>query len=67
MHIAEHPDHTIAWGNTTFLDSDRNFNARRMKESLYIDIFSGTMKLEEGMFKILLLEYQYADTLAVKT
>ena len=48
-----HPDHTIAWERTTFLDCDRNFYARRMKESLYIDIFSmtGTMNLEVGMFK----------------
>ena len=53
MHIAKHPDHTIAWEKTTFLDYDRNFYARRMKESLYIDIFSeiGTMNLEDGMCK----------------
>ena len=53
MHIAKHPDHVIAWENTTFLDYDRNFYARRMKESLYIDIFSktGTMNLEDGMYK----------------
>ena len=53
MHIAEHPDHAIAWEKTTFLDYDRNFYARRMKESLYIDIFSktGTMNLEVGMKK----------------
>ena len=53
MHIAKHPDHTIAWKKTTFLDYDRNFCARRMKESLYIDIFSetGTMNLEDGMCK----------------
>ena len=38
MHIAKHPDHTIAWENTTFLDYDQNFYARRMKE--YILIFS---------------------------
>ena len=37
----------------TFLDYDRNFYARRMKESFYIDIFSksGTMNLEDGMLK----------------
>ena len=53
MHIAKHPDHAIAWEKTTFLDYDRNFYARRMKESLYIDIFSktGTMNLEDGMYK----------------
>ena len=53
MHIAKHPDHAIAWEKTTFLDYDRNFYARRMNESLYIDIFSktGTMNLEDGYIK----------------
>jgi len=53
MHILKHPDHVIAWDKATFLDYDRNFYARRMKESFYIDIFSksGTMNLEDGMLK----------------
>ena len=53
MHILKHPDHVIAWDKATFLDYDRNFHARRMKESFYIDIFSksGTMNLEDGMLK----------------
>ena len=53
VHISKHPDHKIAWEKTTFLDYDRNFYARRMKESLYIDIFSetGTMNLKAGMCK----------------
>ena len=53
MHILKHPDHVIAWDKATFLDYDRNFHARRMKESFYIDIFSksGTMNWEDGMLK----------------
>ena len=53
MHISKHPDHVIAWAKTMFLDYDRNFHASRMDESFYIDIFakSGTMNLEDGMFK----------------
>ena len=55
MHIKKHPDHTIAWEKITFkfLDFDQYFYARRMKESLCIDIFSktGTMNLEDGMIK----------------
>ena len=53
MHMLIHPDHVIAWDKVTFLDHDRNFYARRMKESLYIDIFSktGVMNLEDGMQK----------------
>ena len=53
MHVAKHPDHTIAWERTVFLDYDQNFYARRMKESLYIDIFSktGTMNFEGGVIK----------------
>ena len=53
MDILKHPDHVIAWGKTLFVDNDRNFHARRMKESFSIDIFakSGTMNLEVGMLK----------------
>ena len=53
MHVLKHPDHVIAWDKVTFLDYDRNFYARRMKESLYIDIFfkTGVMNLEDGMQK----------------
>ena len=53
MHMLKHPDHVIAWDKVTFLDHDRNFYARRMKESLYIDIFSKTevINLENGMQK----------------
>ena len=53
MHILKHPDHVIAWDKATFLDYNRNFHARRMKESFYIDIFSKseTMNLEDGMLK----------------
>ena len=53
MRMLKHPDHVIAWDKVTFLDHDRNFYARRMKESLYIDIFSktGIMNLEDGMQK----------------
>ena len=53
MHISKHPDHVIAWDKATFLDYDRNFHAKRIKESFYTDIFSksGTMSLEDGMLK----------------
>ena len=53
MHMLKHPDHVIAWDKVAFLDHDRNFYARRMKESLYVDIFSktGDMNLEDGMQK----------------
>ena len=53
MYMLKHPDHVIAWEKATFLDYDRNYYARRMKESFYIDIFSktGTMNLEDGMQK----------------
>jgi len=53
MHILKHPDHVIAWDKATMLDYDQNYYARRMKESLYIGIFSrtGTMNLEDGMQK----------------
>ena len=49
----KHPDHVIAWEKATILDCDHNFYARRMKESIYIDIFSktGVMNLEDGMQK----------------
>ena len=53
MHMLKHPDHVIAWDKVALLDHDRNFYARRMKESLYIDIFSktGIMNLADGMQK----------------
>ena len=53
IHILKHPDHVIAWEKATILDYDRDYYARRMKESFYIDIFSktGTMNLEDGMQK----------------
>ena len=53
--MLKQPDHVIVWDKVSFLDHDRNFYARRMKESLYIDIFSktGIMNLEDldGMQK----------------
>ena len=68
MHIAEHPHHTIAEEKTTFFKLWLNLlckKKRRVKEALYIDIFSKTrtMNLEDGMLKKQLLEchYMYAD------
>ena len=48
LHILKHPDHRIAREKATFLNYNRNFYARTMQESFYIDIFSksGSLNLE---------------------
>ena len=52
-HLEKHPDHVIAWDKATILDYERNYYARKMKESIYIDLFAktGIMNLEDGMKK----------------
>ena len=45
MHMLKQPDNVIAWDKVTFLAHDQNFYARRMKESLYIDIYSPRLGL----------------------
>ena len=50
-HFEKHPDHIIAWEKATILDYERNYYARKMKESAYIDLFAktGVMNLENEM------------------
>ena len=36
-HLEKHPDHVIAWDKATILDYERNYYARKMKESIHID------------------------------
>ena len=36
MHITKHPDHTIAWEKTTFLDYDRNFYASSKDKRVFV-------------------------------
>ena len=52
-HLEKHPDHVIAWDKATILDYECNYYARKMKESIYIDLFAktGIMNLEDGMKK----------------
>ena len=45
MHMLKQPDNVIARDKVTFLAHDQNFYARRMKESLYIDIYSPRLGL----------------------
>ena len=49
-HLEKHPDHVIAWDKATILGYERNYYARMMKESIYIDLFAktGDMNLEDG-------------------
>ena len=53
VHLREYPDHVIGWEQGTFLACDSRYSQRRMKESIWIDIFShkGVMNIEDGMKK----------------
>ena len=53
MHLKDNPDHILGWEKVSFLACDSQYNYRRMKESILIDIFShtGVMNIEDVMKK----------------